>query len=104
MNTDKQKTKSNVPKPKLSLTDYATPSSSVSAFCRAVLRNLLSPQWFGVGQQGEVNQNIVLRHVDRFVRMRRAENLSIHEVCKGIKVSIMSCPAEISSNNSETIL
>ncbi|PLB54215.1 hypothetical protein P170DRAFT_397369, partial [Aspergillus steynii IBT 23096] len=82
---DVQKPKSNIPKPKLSLTDYATPSSSVSAFCRAVLRKLVSPQWYGVGQQGKSNQGIILKHVDRFVRMRRSESLSIHEICGGIK-------------------
>ncbi|KAF5865472.1 hypothetical protein ETB97_003730 [Aspergillus alliaceus] len=30
---------------------------------------------------------VVFRHVDRFVRMRRFESLSVHEVCKGIKVT-----------------
>ncbi|KAI9042294.1 telomerase reverse transcriptase [Aspergillus affinis] len=86
-NQEFQTPKNNLSKPKLNLMDYATPSSSVSAFCRAVLRQLFSPQWYGAGQQGNINQNIVLNHVDRFVRMRRSETLSIHEICKGIKVT-----------------
>lgn len=73
-------------KPKLSLTDYATPASSVSAFCRAVLRSLIPPQFYGIGQHKLNNQHVVFKHVDRFVRMRRFESLSIHEICKGIKV------------------
>ncbi|PWY77241.1 hypothetical protein BO94DRAFT_472976 [Aspergillus sclerotioniger CBS 115572] len=75
-----------IQKPKLSLTDYATPVSSVSAFCRAVLRNLIPPQFYGTGPNRIRHQNIVLKHVDQFVRMRRFESLSLHEVCKGIKV------------------
>ncbi|KAF9883083.1 hypothetical protein FE257_004117 [Aspergillus nanangensis] len=72
---------------KVSLTDYATPSSSVSAFCRAVLRKLVPPQFYGIGQCKRDNEHIVLRHVDRFVRMRRFESLSIHEICEGIKIT-----------------
>ena len=87
-NQEVQKAKPNISRPKLSLMDYATPSSSVSAFCRAVLRKLFPSEWYGVGQQGNINQDIILKHVDRFVRMRRFETLTIHEICKGIKVSI----------------
>ncbi|KAK1143635.1 Telomerase reverse transcriptase [Aspergillus melleus] len=86
-NQEVQKAKPNISRPKLSLMDYATPSSSVSAFCRAVLRKLFPSEWYGVGQQGDINQDIVLKHVDRFVRMRRFETLTIHEICKGIKVT-----------------
>ncbi|RMZ38088.1 telomerase reverse transcriptase [Aspergillus flavus] len=79
--------RTNVMKPKLSLTDYATPASSVSAFCRAVLRSLIPPQFYGIGQHKLNNQHVVFKHVDRFVRMRRFESLSIHEICKGIKIT-----------------
>ena len=77
-----------IQKPKLSLTDYATPVSSVSAFCRAVLRNLIPPQFYGTGRNRIQHQDIVLKHVDQFVRMRRFESLSLREVCKGIKVRL----------------
>lgn len=29
-----------------------------------------------------------MKHVDRFVRMSRFESLSLHEVCKGLKVCL----------------
>ncbi|KAG2412542.1 hypothetical protein HFD88_010099 [Aspergillus terreus] len=75
---------------KISLTDYATRPSAVSAFCRAVLRKLIPPQFYGTGRDKTCNRDILMKHVDRFVRMRRFESLSIHEVCKGIKVACMS--------------
>ncbi|KAJ5952017.1 uncharacterized protein N7479_010430 [Penicillium vulpinum] len=60
-------------KAQVSLTDYATPASSVSAFCRAVIQKLIPRQFWG--------------HVDRFIKLRRFESLSLHEVCKGIKIT-----------------
>lgn len=75
-----------VKKPKLSLTDYATPASSVSAFCRAVLQRLVPPRFFADGEHGHWNRKIVMKHVDSFIKLRRYESLSLHEVCKGLKV------------------
>lgn len=74
--------------PKLSLTDYATPASSVSAFCRAVLRKLIPPRFFGEGEIGAWNRNLVMNHADSFIKLRRFESLSLHEVCKGLKVRV----------------
>lgn len=85
-NNNAQGSKPALPPPKTSLPDYATPSASVSAFCRAVLQKLIPPQFYGVGQDGVRNRKIILKHVDRFIRMRRFESLSLHEVCKGLKV------------------
>ncbi|EDP48298.1 Telomerase reverse transcriptase [Aspergillus fumigatus] len=85
--TEDGTTKCLVPEPKQNLMDYATPSSSVSAFCRAVLRKLIPPQFYGIGQYQKSNQEIIFSHVDRFIRMRRFESLSLHEVCKGIKIT-----------------
>ncbi|KAF7123031.1 hypothetical protein CNMCM5793_001207 [Aspergillus hiratsukae] len=87
--TEKATAKSTVPGPKQSLMDYATPSSSVSAFCRAVLRKLIPPHFYGAGQHQKSNQEVVFSHVDRFIRMRRFESLSLHEVCKGLKITSM---------------
>ncbi|KAJ5558312.1 Telomere reverse transcriptase [Penicillium sp. DV-2018c] len=69
------------------LTDYATPASSVSAFCRAVIQKLIPRQFFGTGRDGVSNFKLVLRHVDRFIKLRRFESSSLHEVCKGIKIA-----------------
>lgn len=79
-----------VSKQKPCLTDYATPASSVSAFCRAVLKRLIPNEFLGVGEGGISNRQILMKHVDRFVRLRRFESLSLHEVCKGLKVSTWS--------------
>lgn len=79
--------KDTVPPPKYSLTDYATPAPSVSAFCRAVLRKLIPPRFFGIGEDGLANKRVIFTHVDRFVRMRRFESLNLHEVCQGLKIT-----------------
>ncbi|KAL2002309.1 hypothetical protein VTN02DRAFT_216 [Thermoascus thermophilus] len=73
--------------PKPCLTDHATPASAVSAFCRAVLTRLIPNEFLGVGPDGMANRQILMRHVDRFVRLRRYESLSLHEVCTGLKVT-----------------
>ncbi|KAJ5442593.1 reverse transcriptase [Penicillium cf. griseofulvum] len=70
-----------VRKTQVSLTDYATPASSVSAFCRAVIQKLIPRQFWGLVRM------LVLRHVDRFIKLRRFESLSLHEVCKGVKIT-----------------
>jgi hypothetical protein len=54
-----------------------------------VLQKLIPRQFFGVGPDGTHNLRLVLQNVDRFIKLRRFESLSLHEVCKGIKVS---CP------------
>lgn len=69
-----------------SLTDYATPASSVSAFCRAVFQKLIPRQFLGVGPEGVWNFGLVLRNIDRFIKLRRFESLTLHQVCEGIKV------------------
>lgn len=74
------------PKHKVNLTDYATPASAVSAFCRAVLLKIVPPQLFGDGPEGLENRKIIMKHVDAFIKMRRFESPSLHEVCSGLKV------------------
>lgn len=76
-----------VSKPRISLTDYATPASSVSAFSRAVLLRLIPLEVFGEGADGVLNRKVVMKHVDSFIKMRRFETLSLHELCKGLKVA-----------------
>ncbi|KAJ5717406.1 Telomere reverse transcriptase [Penicillium malachiteum] len=82
--------KSRVREPKVTLTDHATPASSVSAFCRAVLLKLIPPQFFGEGPDGVLNRNMIMKHVDSFIKLRRFESISLHEVCKGLKVGSIS--------------
>ncbi|KAJ5356035.1 reverse transcriptase [Penicillium concentricum] len=88
----------------VSLTDYATPASSVSAFCRAVIQKLIPRQFWGAGPDGIANLKIVLRHVDQFIKLRRFESLSLHEVCKGVKITSLPWlePPQVQTTSSET--
>ena len=70
-------------------TSLATPYSDVSAFCRAVLTSVIPNRLWGDGAQGLANIRVVMRHVDKFIRLRRFENMNLHTVCQGLKVS---CP------------
>lgn len=74
--------------PEAALVSLATPHSDVSAFCQAVLSNLIPNRFWGEGNQGEGNKHFVMRNVDRFVRLRRFESLSLHAVFQGLKVRI----------------
>ena len=66
--------------------DHATPDAMVSAFCRATLANLIPHEFWGNGEHQAHNQHVFYRNVDRFIRLRRFESLSLHEVCQGMKV------------------
>ncbi|KAJ5325627.1 Telomere reverse transcriptase [Penicillium brevicompactum] len=86
------------------LIDYATPPSSVSAFCRAVFQKLISRQLLGDGPEGTSNYKVVMRHIDRFIKMRRFESMSLHEVCKGVKITCIAWlePPQTQTSRSET--
>ena len=66
--------------------DLASPHSQVSAFCRASLSALIPKGFWGVGEAGIRNQSIVMKNIDRFVRLRRFESFSLHAAFQGIKV------------------
>jgi telomerase reverse transcriptase len=66
--------------------DQATVLTSVSAFCRAVLRNVFPPYNLGVSNCQGHNYEIVMRAVDNFVCLRRYESFSLHDVMQGIVV------------------
>ena len=72
--------------PNVFITDFATPASDVSAFCRAVLYSLIPHGFWGVGKGADANQKIIMQHVDRFIHLRRFENLSLHLVSQKLKV------------------
>ncbi|KAF3481825.1 telomerase reverse transcriptase [Arthroderma uncinatum] len=79
-----------VKKVKVTMTDFATPTHAVSAFCRAVLQNLIPYEMYGSGEEGVLNRNTVMRNVDKFVSLRRFETLSLHEVVQGLKIGCIS--------------
>lgn len=68
---------------KRSIMDLSTPAADVSAFCQAVLSNVVPNEFWGSGH----NKKILIRNVDRFVTMRRFESLTLHEVIQGMKVN-----------------
>ena len=69
------------------LTNAATPSEQVSAFCRAALLNVIPNELWGVGVDGKKNRENIMRHVDHFVNLCRFESSTLHSVCQHIKVA-----------------
>ncbi|EXJ64832.1 hypothetical protein A1O7_01170 [Cladophialophora yegresii CBS 114405] len=66
---------------------HSTPVARVSAFCRAVISNLLPRNAFGSGLEGQENRNILLNKVDGFVQMRRFESMTMHHVLQGLRIT-----------------
>jgi telomerase reverse transcriptase len=72
------------------LIDAATPVESVSAYCRAVVNNLVPSMLLGVGEDGDYNWRSLMLNIDRLVQCRRFERLSLHAVVQ--KMKIVSIP------------
>ncbi|KAF6840082.1 telomerase reverse transcriptase [Colletotrichum plurivorum] len=72
-----------------SITDLATPTAHVSAFCRAVLANIIPNEFWGNGESQTFNRDIILKRVDHFIKLRRFESMSLQEVAEGLKVAHM---------------
>jgi len=79
------------------LPDFASSSSHVSAFVRAVLRNIIPHDFFGEGAGGAHNTKAVFDKVDHFIKLRRGEIMCLHEVLQGIKVYIQPSRCRCSS-------
>ena len=69
------------------LVELATPVANVSAFCQAALSKVIPTDFWGTGEARKHNKARFLKHVDRFVRLRRFENTTLHDVADGFKVS-----------------
>ena len=69
------------------VTEFSTRPHRVSAFCRSVLTRLFPRSFWGQGPGGEENFGIIMHFVDYFVNCRKFENLTLHAVCNGLKVS-----------------
>lgn len=65
--------------------DMAVPISSVSAFCRATMAKIIPNAFWGSDQ--DQNKQVFLQKVDHFIRLRRFESISLHEISQGFKVS-----------------
>lgn len=77
-------------KQKETFTDFASTSGEVSAFARAVIGNVIPRDFWGKGDGGEANREVIMGNVDRFVKLRRYESFSLHEVMQGLKVTSIS--------------
>lgn len=73
-------------KPINSIVTFATPVSHVSAFCRVIFSKIVPDGFWGEKEEGAANKAIVMRNIDRFVQLRRFENLSLHLMSQGLKV------------------
>jgi telomerase reverse transcriptase len=60
----------------------------VSAFCQAVLAKVIPKGFWGSDEVQTSNQAVFLGKVDHFIRMRRFEQLSLHEVLQDLKVRL----------------
>ncbi|KAL8822756.1 MAG: hypothetical protein Q9191_006514 [Dirinaria sp. TL-2023a] len=78
------------PTTECSFMDIATPASNVSAFCRAVLTNLIPDHFWGEGDDGKDNKTHIMFYVDRFVHLRKFESLSLHTVFQGVKMKAIT--------------
>ncbi|KAF0638481.1 hypothetical protein FPSE5266_10706 [Fusarium pseudograminearum] len=73
-----------------SLVDLATPSFQVSSFCRAVLSKIIPDSFWGDKDAGKHNKSTVMRNVDHFIRLRRFETMSLHELTQDLKIAEIS--------------
>ncbi|KAF7562172.1 hypothetical protein G7046_g1967 [Stylonectria norvegica] len=70
-----------------SLVDLATPVSNVSAFCQAVLSRIVPDAFWGDGDIQTHNKAMVLKKVDHFIKLRRFETMSLHEISQDLKIT-----------------
>ena len=89
LSTPKLRGDQSMTEPNASLIDLATSHAQVSAFCRACLSNIVPNQFWGDGEHGLSNKALVMSNVDRFIKLRRFENLSLHAAFQGIQVGIL---------------
>ncbi|KAB2578511.1 Telomerase reverse transcriptase [Lasiodiplodia theobromae] len=68
-------------------TDMATPEHQVEAFCRAVMKKVVPKRLWGEGETQAHNSHVFLAQVGRFVRLRRFETLTLHEVMQDMKIA-----------------
>ncbi|KAF4455059.1 telomerase reverse transcriptase [Fusarium austroafricanum] len=73
-----------------SLVELATPLPQVSSFCQAVMAKIIPNSFWGDNAVQKQNQSIMMRSVDHFIRLRRFETASLHEVTQDLKVASIS--------------
>ncbi|ENH60834.1 hypothetical protein FOC1_g10015638 [Fusarium oxysporum f. sp. cubense race 1] len=73
-----------------SLVELATPSSQVSSFCQAVLSKIIPRDFWGDDTVQKRNKSTIMRSVDSFIRLRRFETMSLHEITQNMKIAKIS--------------
>lgn len=68
----------------------ASNESNVSAFCRAVVSKVFPRALWGDGESGLFNARKVYQNIDRFVRLRRFESMSLHDILHGMRLHDVS--------------
>ncbi|KAL8903673.1 MAG: hypothetical protein Q9207_003775 [Kuettlingeria erythrocarpa] len=76
--------------PDAPIVDRSTPVANVSAFCRAVVANLVPIGFWGEGAEGDHNKDVIMRNIDRFICLKRFESLTLHVVSQDLKISAMT--------------
>lgn len=59
---------------------HASSVAEVSAFCRNVISKVFPNKFWGTGETGYSNKRGIMQNVDQFIRLRRYESLSLHDV------------------------
>ena len=65
----------------------ATSFSAVSAYCRAIVHKVFPQALWGHGEAGRANFRSLMHLTARFVRLRRYETFSLHDVVQGFNLS-----------------
>ncbi|KAF5623318.1 telomerase reverse transcriptase [Fusarium sp. NRRL 52700] len=73
-----------------SLVELATPPSQVSSFCQAVLSKIIPRDFWGDDAVQKRNKFTIMRSVDSFIRLRRFETMSLHEITQNMKMAKIS--------------
>ncbi|KAK5663294.1 hypothetical protein OQA88_3721 [Cercophora sp. LCS_1] len=69
-----------------SIVELATPISSISAFCQAVLSKIIPDGFWGKDGVQEHNKKLFLKYVNHFIHLRRFESMNLHELAQGMKI------------------
>ncbi|KAL9124591.1 MAG: hypothetical protein Q9217_006090 [Psora testacea] len=83
-------TTSTIEGPNPILVNLATSQAQVSAYCRSILSRLIPDGFWGKGEARHQNKAIIMRNIDRFVKLRKFESLSLHAVSQGLKLNTIS--------------
>lgn len=65
----------------------ATPAGQVSAYCRSVVTKVFPSQLWGNGQEGCRNKETILKNIDKFIKLRRYETMTLHDVLQNLMLT-----------------